>query len=82
MRLIIIDDVNPSDIAEILGTVKSGKLEKTYPEGVPVSIGDTVQVDDPNTGYHRGKIDEIKNGSVHLLDVGWFSAEFISGVIS
>lgn len=81
MRLIIIDDVSVQDIADILGTRGTEKTEEPK-ECTQIKVGERVQVDDPNTGYHTGAIDEIKDGSVHLSGVGWFSGDFVTGKLS
>ena len=97
MRLLIIDDVTREDIADICGLGLGPIESKTYSrraclptteelpickeETTQIKVGDRVQVDDPNTGYHTGTIDDIKNGSVHLASVGWFSGEFVTGLL-
>lgn len=93
MRLIIIDDVSVRDIADILGT-RTSTMSKTdqvifkteenkeRQEYLNTLVGKKVQIDDPNTGYHIGVIDDRAGESVHLEDIGWFSSEFITGIIA
>ena len=81
MRLIIVDNVSVQDIADILGTRATEKIKEQH-ENTQIKVGDRVQVDDPNTGYHTGTIDEIKDGSVHIKSVGWFGGEFVTGKLS
>ena len=76
------------DIADILGTRNEcarvqaeEKINNLYFD-LKYLVGKKIQVDDPAGGYLKGIVDETEENNVHIVDIGWFNKDYITGIIS